>query len=67
MLSDDITVYECSVLVTTLKLEALSVAQLYRDRADAENNFDELKNYWGREALLQIDSCRLRIQVGFNF
>jgi hypothetical protein len=31
-------------LVTTLELEALSVAQLYRNRADAENNVDELKN-----------------------
>jgi hypothetical protein len=41
-LSDDITVYEYGVLVTTLELEALGVAQLYRDRSDAENNFDEL-------------------------
>ncbi|MBA4254107.1 transposase [Serpentinimonas maccroryi] len=24
-----------------------SIAQLYRDRADAENAFDELKNQWG--------------------
>lgn len=46
-LSDDITVYEYGVLVTTLELEALSVAQLYRDRADAENNFDELKKSLG--------------------
>jgi hypothetical protein len=30
------------VLVTSLKLEVLAVAQLYRDRGDAENNFDEL-------------------------
>jgi hypothetical protein len=39
--------YEYAVLVTSLKLEVLSVAQLYRDRGDAENNFDELKNQWG--------------------
>ena len=25
----------------------LSLGQLYRDRADAENTFDELKNQWG--------------------
>ena len=39
--------YEYAVLVTSLKLEVLAVAQLYRDRGDAENNFDELKNQWG--------------------
>jgi hypothetical protein len=35
------------VLVTALDLEVLSVAQLYRDRADVENGFDEIKNQWG--------------------
>jgi len=39
--------YEYAVVVTSLKLEVLAVAQLYRDRGDAENNFDELKNQWG--------------------
>jgi hypothetical protein len=43
---DDVAVYEYSVLVTSLDIEMLSVAQLYRDRADAENSFDELKNHW---------------------
>ncbi|WP_226860558.1 hypothetical protein [Acidithiobacillus thiooxidans] len=37
-------VYEYAVLVTDLSEGVLSVAQLYRDRADAENGFDELKN-----------------------
>ena len=27
--------------------EVRTVAQHYRDRGDAENNFDELKNHWG--------------------
>ena len=36
------TQYEYAVLVTSLKDEVRSVAQLYRDRGDAENNFDEL-------------------------
>ena len=31
--------------MTALDLEVLSVAQLYRDRA--ENGFDEIKNQWG--------------------
>ena len=39
--------YEYAVLVTTLKDEILTVAQHYRDRADVENVFDELKNQWG--------------------
>ena len=46
-LNDDITLYEYAVLVTSLEEEILTIAQLYRDRADCENNFDELKNHWG--------------------
>jgi hypothetical protein len=42
-----ITGYEYAVLVTNLDYEVLSLGQLYRDRADAENAFDELKNQWG--------------------
>ena len=40
-------VYEYGVLVTSLEEQALTLAQLYRDRADSENPFDELKNQWG--------------------
>ena len=39
--------YEYAVLVTNLDHEIVSLGQLYRDRADAENAFDELKNQWG--------------------
>ena len=42
--------YEYVVLVTSLGREGYelrSIAQLYRDRADCENSFDELKNQWG--------------------
>jgi hypothetical protein len=42
-----ITGYEYTVLVTNLDYEVLSLGQLYRDRADVENAFDELKNQWG--------------------
>jgi hypothetical protein len=42
-LADDTVVYEYAVLATSLASEILAVAQLYRDRADAENPFDELK------------------------
>jgi len=39
--------YEYAVLITTLEDEILTIAQHYRDRADSENIFDELKNQWG--------------------
>jgi hypothetical protein len=39
--------YEYAVLVTDLEYEICALAQLYRDRGDAENAFDELKNQWG--------------------
>ena len=39
--------WEYAVLVTDVAYPLESMAQLYRDRADAENAFDELKNQWG--------------------
>jgi hypothetical protein len=39
--------YEYAVLVTALVDDIFTLAQHYRDRGDAENNFDELKNQWG--------------------
>ncbi|MFO1204873.1 MAG: transposase [Burkholderiales bacterium] len=39
--------YEYAVLVTDLAYDTHAIAQLYRDRGDAENAFDELKNQWG--------------------
>ncbi len=33
--------------MTNTDYEILSLGQLYRDRADASNAFDELKNQWG--------------------
>jgi hypothetical protein len=40
--------YEYAVLVTSLGDEVRAIAQHYRDRGDAENNFDELKNQWAQ-------------------
>ncbi len=40
-------IYEYAVLVTYLNDEVLTITQHYRDRADSENIFDELKNQWG--------------------
>ena len=39
--------WEYSILVTSLECENCTLFQLYRDRGDAENTFDELKNQWG--------------------
>jgi hypothetical protein len=33
-------------LITSLPDEIMTIAQHYRDRADTENGFDELKNQW---------------------
>jgi hypothetical protein len=53
--------YEYAVLVTSLGDEVLSVAQLYRDRAEAENIFDELKNQWGWTGFTTQDVRRCQI------
>lgn len=53
--------YEYVVLVTSLTDEARTVAQHYRDRGDAENNFDELKNQWGWAGFTTQDRKRCQI------
>ena len=53
--------YEYSVLVTSLPDQVRSVAQHYRDRGDAENNFDELKNQWGWAGFTTNDRKRCQI------
>ncbi len=67
---DDTTLWEHAVLVTSLDLpqvgaapedEVLSIAQLYRDRADCENVFDELKNQWGWGGFTTHDLARCRL------
>lgn len=59
---EDMKAYEYSVLVTDRKdLDLSTVFHHYRDRADCENNFDELKNQWGWGGYTSKDvkSCRL--------
>jgi len=53
--------FEYAVLVTSLDAEILSVAQLYRDRADCENGFDELKNQWGWGGFTTRDLARCKL------
>jgi len=47
----DVQAWEYAVLVTNSSYALDAFAQLYRDRADCENGFDELKNQWGWGAL----------------
>ena len=56
--------YEYAVLVTSLDEELQATAQLYRDRGDAENNFDELKNQWGWTGYTTKDLNRSRVMAG---
>ena len=56
-------VFEYAVLVTSLPDEVLTVAQLYRDRAAGENNFDELKNHWGWGGFTARDLQRCRLMA----
>ena len=67
---DDTELWEHAVLVTSLDLtqvgskpgsDVLSIAQLYRDRADCENVFDELKNQWGWGGFTTHDLARCRL------
>lgn len=55
--------YEYAVLVTSTRYEILALAQLYRDRADAENTFDELKNQWGWGGFTTQDLARCRLMA----
>lgn len=61
VMSGEQTLWEYSVLVTSLECEECTLAQLYRDRADAENAFDELKNHWGWGGFTTQDLKRTQI------
>lgn len=53
--------YEYAVLVTNDSFAIVAAAQLYRDRADCENVFDEIKNQWGWAGFVTRDLQRCRI------
>lgn len=54
-------IYEYAVLITSLTDEVLTITQHYRDRADSENVFDELKNQWGWGGFTTQDLKRCRL------
>ena len=64
LLAKDQLLYEYAVLVTSyVEKDILSLAQLYRDRGDAENVFDELKNQWGWTGFTTQDLRRSQLMA----
>jgi hypothetical protein len=59
----DEAVWEHGALVTSLSEEILSFGQLYRDRADCENIYDEMKNQWGWGGFTTQDLARCRLMA----
>ncbi len=57
--------YEYQILVTNLTFSIAVTAQLYRDRADSENPFDELKNQWGWGGFTTDDIARCQIMARY--
>ena len=57
---ENIKAYEYSVLVTSLDYDVVSLINHYRQRADCENNFDEIKNQWGWGGFTTKDMKRCR-------
>ena len=55
--------WEHIVLVTNLDWEPRSLGHGYRQRADCENAFDELKNQWGWGGFVTRDLLRSRISA----
>ena len=57
--------FDFQVLVTTLSDDIPTLAARYRDRADAENVFDELKNQWGWAGFTtkSIDRCQVAARM----
>jgi len=55
--------YEYAVLVKSMQDEVRTIAQHYRGRGDAENNFDELKNQWAWSGFTTHDRKRCQIMA----
>ena len=52
------------MLVTDVAYPVVAIGQLYRDRADCENGFDELKNQWGLSGFTMQDINRCQTTAG---
>lgn len=58
---DSVQLWEYTVLVTNAEYDITAIGQLYRDRCDSENGFDELKNQWGWGGFTTKDMHRCQI------
>jgi hypothetical protein len=58
---DNAQLWEYTVLVTNAEYDIAAIGQLYRDRCDCENGFDELKNQWGWGGFTTHDMHRSQI------
>ena len=58
--------WEYTVLVTDTAYPLESIGQLYRDRCDCENGFDELETQWGLSGFTtqEINRCQTTARVG---
>jgi len=61
--AEEVKRYEYAVLVTSLTDEIVTLAHHYRDRADSENAFDELKNQWGWGGFTTSDLHRCQVMA----
>ena len=62
-MGENIEAYEYAALVTNMDSEIITIGSHYRDRADSENNFDELKNQWGWSGFTTSDLHRCRLMA----
>ncbi|GAB4479981.1 MAG: hypothetical protein OHK0044_27780 [Burkholderiaceae bacterium] len=60
---DNAQVWEYTVLVTNAAYDLAAIGQLYRDRCDCENGFDELKNQWGWGGFTTQDMHRSQVSA----
>ena len=60
-IEDSADLWEYTVLVTNVEYDIAAIGQLYRDRCDCENGFDELKNQWGWGGFTTHDMHRSQI------
>ena len=64
VIGPDREIWEYAALATSLEEEIITLGQLYRDRGDSENTFDELKNQWGWGGFTTHDLKRCRLLAG---
>ena len=70
--TDPVKRWDYCVLVTNSHYEPKAIGQLYRDRADCENGFDELKNQWGwggytTQDLERCNLCARTVALIYNW